>query len=314
MFWRKKPTRRTAKKPSRITLWLWRALLCGFLLIALDAFYLAIRLPNWDSYADGPIKKSRFIERYEAERAEHKDWPTLSWKPVPLSSMPGHLIRIVVIAEDSRFFSHSGVDTEAIQDAIEHGLAKKRFVYGGSTLSQQTVKNLFFSASRNPLRKIHEIVFAYSMERHLKKRRIIETYLNIAEFGRGIYGVAAAAQHYFHKPVSALSAAEAIELAATLPGPVQHNPASRTRFFLRHKQTVERHYAATLRPVPTTPTAPSEDRAEDVLEEELLPTEPDDQDAQPITPSGDQGAQPAAPADETPQPPDAPAPVEITPE
>ena len=250
MFWRKKSARRRANKPSGITLWLWRLVLFGFLLVALDAFYLAIRLPNWDNYADGPIKKSRFIERYEAERADNKDWPPLSWKPVPLASMPRHLIRAVVVAEDSRFFTHNGFDTEAIQDAIEYDFAKRRFAYGGSTLSQQTVKNLFFSGSRNPLRKLHEIVFTYSMEQHLKKRRIIEIYLNIAEFGRGIYGVEAAAQRYFHKPVSAVNESEAIELAATLPGPALHNPASRTRFFLHHKRTVERHLA----PISNAPT------------------------------------------------------------
>lgn len=257
MFWRKKFTRRSEKKSSRLTLWLWRAVLFGFLLIALDAFYLAARLPNWEAYAQGPIKKSSFMERYEAERAKHKDWPALSWKPVPLSSVPKHLIRAVLVAEDSRFFSHNGIDPKAIQDALEYGFAKKRFVYGASTLSQQTVKNLFFSPSRNPLRKLHELVFTYSMEQHLKKRRILETYLNIAEFGRGIYGVEAAARHYFRKPVNAVSEEQAIELAATLPGPVKHNPASRTRFFLSHKRTIARHYGP-LAPIFVAPAKPSD--------------------------------------------------------
>lgn len=257
MFWRKKSARRSEKKSSRLTLWLWRVVLFGFLLIALDAFYLAVRLPDWEAYAQGPIKKSSFIERYEAERAGHKDWPALSWKPVPLSSVPKHLIRAVVVAEDSRFFSHSGIDTDAIQDALEYGFAKKRFVYGASTLSQQTVKNLFFSPSRNPLRKVHELVFTYSMEQYLKKRRILEIYLNIAEFGRGIYGVEAAARHYFRKPVSAVSEDQAIELAATLPGPVKHNPASRSRFFLRHKRTIARHYGP-VAPIFVAPAKPSD--------------------------------------------------------
>jgi len=271
MFWQKKSAPRRKIKSSRIPLWLWRALLLGCLLIALDAFYLAIRLPNWDLYAEGPIKKSSFIERYESSRADNTDWPALSWKPVPISNMPKHLIRAVVIAEDSRFFSHKGFDTEAIQDAIEYDLAKRRFVYGGSTLSQQTVKNLFFSSSRNPLRKLHEIVFTYSMEQHLQKRRIIETYLNIAEFGRGIYGVEAAAQRYFHKPISAVSENEALELAATLPGPVLNNPASRTRFFLRHKRTIERHYATVAR-TPTEPKqriSPQESRPPPAVEPDL---------------------------------------------
>ncbi len=275
MFWQKKSARGAAKPKSRFTLWLWRLVLGGFLLLALDMFYLAIRLPTWNDYADGPIKKSRFIERYESARGEHKDWPALNWKPVPLSAMPKHLIRAVVIAEDSRFYSHNGFDTEALQDALEHDLAKRRFIYGGSTLSQQTVKNLFFSASRNPLRKLHELVFTYSMEQHLKKRRIIEIYLNVAEFGRGIYGVEAAAQRYFHKPVSAINENEAIELATTLPGPVTHNPATRTRYFLHHKRTIERHYGP-LVSTPVKPVEPHIREAQPELPVEVLPVPPED--------------------------------------
>lgn len=240
MFWKKKSKKKTHAAP-----W-WPVVLAVILLMmALDSFYLAVRLPNWDEYATGPIQKSRFIEHYEEQRVDHPEWPALQWKPVPLAAIPRHLIRAAVVAEDSRFFVHSGFDAEAWQDAMEHNLAKGRFIYGGSTISQQTVKNLFFSPSRNPLRKWHEIIFTYSMEGHLKKRRIIEMYLNVAEFGRGIYGVEAAARHYFHKPAGEISVDEAIELAATLPGPVKHNPGSRTRFFQRHKRTVARHYYAT---------------------------------------------------------------------
>lgn len=302
IFWKKKPARRPAKQKSRITLWLWRMLLLGFFLIALDAFYLALRLPTWDDYASGPIKKSSFIARYEAERAANKDWPALMWKPVPLSVIPRHLMRAVIVAEDSRFYAHNGFDTEALQDALEHDLAKRRFVYGGSTLSQQTVKNLFFSASRNPLRKLHELVFTYSMEQHLKKRRIIEIYLNIAEFGRGIYGVEAAAQRYFHKPVSAVSENEAIELAATLPGPVNNNPAARTRFFLRHKRTIERHYGAAA----VAPVKPIEPSGRDIQAPPVETQAPADR----IEPLPDEID---APLDELPEPPDAPAPIEPAP-
>lgn len=240
MFWNKKKS----KKKSPAAQW-WPLPLAVFLLmLSLDSFYLAVRLPNWNEYATGPIKKSRFIERYEEDRVDHPEWPSVAWKPVPLTQIPKHLIRAAIVAEDSRFFVHSGFDGEAWQDAMEHNLAKGRFIYGGSTISQQTVKNMFFSPSRNPLRKWHEVVFTYSMEGNLKKRRIIEMYLNVAEFGRGIYGVEAASRHYFNKSVSEITIDEALELAATLPGPVSHNPASRTRFFQRHKRTVARHYAA----------------------------------------------------------------------
>jgi monofunctional biosynthetic peptidoglycan transglycosylase len=245
MFWKKRNLRRvppTGSSERKWGFWLRRAALVFGALIVLDALYLALRLPDWDEYATGPIPKSSFIAGYEDAREDQPEWPALRWKPVPLSAIPKHVIRAVVVAEDSRFFSHGGFDTEAWQDAMEHNLAKGRFVYGGSTISQQTVKNLFFTPSRNPLRKWHEFVYTWLMEKNLKKRRIIELYLNVAEFGRGVYGVEAAAQRYWGVSISDVGEDEAIELAATLPGPVNHNPASRTRFFLRHKRTVARHY------------------------------------------------------------------------
>jgi monofunctional biosynthetic peptidoglycan transglycosylase len=147
----------------------------------------------------------------------------------------------VVVAEDSRFYQHKGFDQQAIRDAIEYNLSKGRIVYGASTISQQTVKNFFLTTSRNPLRKLHEAILTYAMEKNVGKQRILEIYLNISEFGRGIYGVEAACRHYFGKSVSEISVEEAVELAATLPAPVKHNPDTRTDFFLRHKTKIKNH-------------------------------------------------------------------------
>ena len=118
---------------------------------------------------------------------------------------------------------------------------KKRLVLGGSTISQQTVKNLFLDASRNPLRKWHELVLTVGMERALSKRRIVEIYLNIAEFGRGIYGVDAAARFYWGISASELTERQSIELAATLPSPIGHNPATRTRSFQNRVRKMQRY-------------------------------------------------------------------------
>ena len=98
------------------------------------------------------------------------------------------------------------------------------------------------SASRNPLRKWHELVLTIGMQQNLTKKRILELYLNVAEFGRGIYGVDAAAKHYWGIPASKLSVKQSIHLAATLPAPVNHNPATKTRFFLKRVKTISRYF------------------------------------------------------------------------
>lgn len=307
-FWKLKRARRTfdyhdPPPPSKRGSWMRRALYAILAIIVLDVLYIAIRLPDWSQIATGPLPKSAFIEDYEQAREDDPKLPPLRWKPVTLASIPRHVIRAVVVAEDSRFYMHSGFDTEAFSDAMELNMAKGRFIYGGSTISQQTAKNLLLSPSRNPLRKWHEVVFTYFMEKNLRKRRIIEIYLNVAEFGRGIYGVEAASQAYFRKPVSAVTENEAIELAATLPGPANHNPASRTRFFLRHKRTVARHYYRSteevqLKEVPAPSPAPVP--VPETLPEETLP-EPEPTPVPELDPEPEPEITPA-PEPETPEP------------
>lgn len=181
------------------------------------------------------------IQQYEYERTQHPDWPLLDWRPVQMEYIPDHLKRAVIVAEDARFYQHKGFDQEAIKQAIEYNIDKGRVVYGASTLSQQTIKNFALSHSRDPLRKLHEVILTYFMEQNVGKKRILEIYLNIVEFGRGIYGVEAAAQTYFNKSVNELTQYESVELAATLPAPIGNNPATRTDFFIRHRDKIRRH-------------------------------------------------------------------------
>lgn len=209
---------------------------------AVDAVYLFTIWPDWQQYRAGSIPASSFMRRYEAGREQHVEWPRLRWQPVSINRIPRHLVRAVIVAEDARFYEHDGVDLEALKHAMETNLSQKRFAYGGSTLSQQTVKNLFLSPSRNPLRKWHELVLTLGMERNLSKRRILELYLNVAEFGRGIYGVGAAADHYWNVPVAYLTPRESIELAATLPSPVLNNPRSNTRAFRNRVDRIRRYF------------------------------------------------------------------------
>jgi monofunctional biosynthetic peptidoglycan transglycosylase len=125
---------------------------------------------------------------------------------------------------------------------MEHNLSQQRMVYGASTISQQTVKNMFLSPSRNPLRKWHELWLTLGMERSLSKRRILEHYLNVAEFGRGIYGVDAAARYYWGIPARRLTSRQAIELAATLPSPVRNNPHTATPSFRKRVRKIRRYF------------------------------------------------------------------------
>jgi monofunctional biosynthetic peptidoglycan transglycosylase len=222
-------------RTARVLRWTYRIIL---LLLVVDLFYLAVTWPDWKKLASGPVPKSAFMIEYEKQRGEHKDWPRLRWQPVPLSQMPKHMIRSVILAEDSRFYQHSGFDLIAFKEAMDYNLAQGRLVLGASTISQQTVKNLFLSPSRNPLRKWHELILTWSMERSLTKRRILELYLNVAQFGRGIYGVQAASQVYWGISADQLSPEQTAELTACLPSPVKNNPAKRTRYFQKRAHKI----------------------------------------------------------------------------
>ena len=219
--------------------WSYRLLL---LVVIMDVSYLIAIWPDWDRHKEGPVQPSNFIRDYLHQQHQHNDWPELSWIQTPIDEISEHMIRALIVAEDSRFYTHAGIDLEAFQAAMEQNLSEKRFIYGGSTISQQTTKNMFLSASRNPLRKWHELVITIAMEHNLSKRRILELYLNVAEFGRGIYGVEAASRHYWGISSSELSTRQAIELAATLPSPIKHNPATRTRTFESRVRRISRYY------------------------------------------------------------------------
>ena len=214
--------------------WALRILL---IFLVVDLVYVAAIWPDWRHLASGAVPKSSFMQIYETKQKGH-DWPKLQWQPVPLARIPRHMLRAVIVAEDSRFYEHSGFDLIAIREALDYNIDRGRVVFGASTITQQTVKNLYLSPSRNPLRKWHEMFLTWGIEHHLRKSRILELYLNVVEFGRGIYGVQAAARHYYGEDVEQLTVAQAAELAATLPSPVKNNPATRTQAFDRRVQRI----------------------------------------------------------------------------
>lgn len=159
---------------------------------------------------------------------------------VRLSKISPALIEAVLIAEDDRFFIHNGFDIEGMYEALSKNLRQKKIVSGGSTITQQLAKNLYLKPTRSPIRKIREAVIAFELDRKLSKRRILELYLNVIEWGRGIYGIEAASRHWYGKPASALTAEEAIRLASVLPNPLRYQPNNDTSRRMRKKR---RHIA-----------------------------------------------------------------------
>lgn len=164
-------------------------------------------------------RKTSFMEYREKEWLEQGKKKKLQQQWVPLAGISPYLVKAVLISEDDKFWSHEGFDFEAMKTALEKDLKKKQFKYGGSTISQQLAKNLYLTPSRNPVRKIKEAVLTWRLERTLSKRRIIELYLNVAEWGDGIFGIGAAARHYYEKSAAALDPMEAAKLASVLPNP-----------------------------------------------------------------------------------------------
>lgn len=170
-----------------------------------------------------------------------------SW--VPLDAVALSVQKAVIAAEDARFLSHHGVDWEAVREAQRRnermerlacqGKIKNRRVYGASTITMQTVKNAFLVPSRTYLRKALEVYFAYLVEWIWGKRRILEVYLNIIEMGSGLYGIEAAAQHYFGKPAIALNQREAALIAAILPNPRRWSPARPSRYIQRKAARIQ---------------------------------------------------------------------------
>ena len=160
------------------------------------------------------------------------------WIWVPLSRISPYLRQAVVAAEDASFFTHEGFDWEGIKDAALYNLEAGELKRGGSTITQQLAKNLYLSSERSLLRKAREALITRSLEHHLTKERILELYLNVAEWGQGVYGAEAAARHHFKKSSRALTANEAAWLAAILPSPRRYDPIRKTTSLTRRHDRI----------------------------------------------------------------------------
>ncbi len=181
--------------------------------------YEWLAFPNVAKLANESPKSTAFMQlRREQLRTAGKN-DVLEYQWVSYSRISPSLRRAVLVAEDDSFYEHEGVDVKGMRDALERDWKKKKVTHGGSTITQQLAKNLYLSPSRNPVRKLREYFIARSLEQHLSKKRILELYLNVVEFGERTYGAEAAARRYFSKSASALNASEAALLAGCLPNP-----------------------------------------------------------------------------------------------
>jgi monofunctional glycosyltransferase len=162
----------------------------------------------------------------------------------PYRAIPAALKKAVVASEDANFYSHEGVDYEAIGEAIKTDWRKGKFVHGGSTITQQLAKNLFLTREKTLIRKVKEFVLARRMDDALSKSRILELYLNVVELGPMVYGVGHAAHYYFGKHPSALTVRECAFLASMLPGPKIYNPYRKMGRVMQRSDRILRRMAA----------------------------------------------------------------------
>ena len=157
---------------------------------------------------------------------------------VPLDRISPHLAHAVIVSEDGTFYENGGVDWYEVEESIEKNVEEGKAARGASTISQQLAKNLFLSTSKDPLRKLKELVITLRMERVLSKDRILEIYLNVIEWGNGVFGAEAAAQKYFGKSASAVTREEAARLAAIIPSPLRHQPNQPSQYVDRRASLI----------------------------------------------------------------------------
>jgi len=220
----------------------WVRRLLGIVAIVLLVWLVweAATWPDVRALATRPPATTAFIERYKQREREAGRTPRLEWRWVPSSVISINLKRAVLVAEDVSFFRHHGFAPGNIREAMTEAIEERKIPRGASTITQQLAKNLWLSPSRNPLRKGREGVLTWQLERALSKRRILECYLNVVEFGPGVYGAEAASRRYFGKSAAELSEDDAAQLAASLPRPRAWHPGVKTPSYRRYVENIRR--------------------------------------------------------------------------
>jgi monofunctional glycosyltransferase len=208
------------------------------LLLVILIFIQYLTLPDVAYLQKENPKTTALIEKRNKEYIKKGEKPKEYRIWVPYSRVSDYLKKAILVGEDINFFSHRGIDYEEIKESIKIDWEKKKFARGASTITQQLARNLFLSTSKNPLRKIKEILIAFRLEKALSKTRIFELYLNLVEWGDGIYGCEAASRVYFGKSCSDLTPNEAIRMSTSLPFPRKYPPISTAKRFERRRRII----------------------------------------------------------------------------
>lgn len=195
--------------------------------VAVGALALWCSVPNPAPLATRNPASTAFIDLRREQAAAARKPFELQWRWQPLGRISRYLRAAIIYAEDYNFYRHDGVDWKAIEKAVEANLDSGNFAVGGSTITQQLAKNLYLSPDRSLIRKLRELLITLALERDLSKQRILELYLNVVEWGDGVFGAEAAARHWFGRSAQTLSPAQAARLAIALPNPRTRAPTVR---------------------------------------------------------------------------------------
>jgi monofunctional biosynthetic peptidoglycan transglycosylase len=222
------------KSSKRTRKWLLWLVLTPLVLLLLLQAYFFLQIGWWVDHNPG---STAFMRQQLSVLQEKNPNAVLQQKWVPYDRISNNLKRAIIASEDANFSEHEGVDWEAMQKAYQKNTRKGKVVSGGSTITQQLAKNLFLSGSRSYIRKAQEFVITYMLEFWMEKERIFEIYLNVVEWGNGVYGAEAASQHYYGISAAALNQAQAARLAVMLPDP-RHFDKNRGSAYLEKRTEV----------------------------------------------------------------------------
>jgi len=218
--------------------WVGKGVAAAVALVLLYQLWIFAHVLWWIDHNPG---STSFMEAGLARQQEKNPDAELRHKWVPYERISIHLKRAIVAAEDAKFIEHEGFDVEGIQKAVEKNLKKGRLVAGGSTISQQLAKNLFLSGERSFIRKGQEAVITLMIETTWSKRRILEVYLNVIEWGNGIYGAEAAARRYYKTSAAKLNRDQAARMAAMVPNPRWYETHRGSRSYQRRVGVIKRY-------------------------------------------------------------------------
>jgi len=196
--------------------------------------------PDVASLARRPPATTAFIERWRAARRQAGRDDRVDRRWVAYAAISPSVKVAVLVAEDINFFAHRGFDSGEIRRALSQAVEDREMPRGASTITQQLAKNLWLSPSRDPLRKAREAILTWQLERTLDKRRLLELYLNVVEFGPGVWGVESASRRYFGKAAGEPEDDEAARLAASLPSPATWHPGATGAAYRRHADRIRR--------------------------------------------------------------------------